>query len=182
MFAVAVAVTVTVCVSVCVNSSKMEVGQWDRRRKTRTGGDGKENVLNEKKVLTSSSKWVHQCRMCSCGRCIRLWFWFADFSVTLGEFQAYCLGHIGIEAYTLLQDLYFRLFRFVDWCAIGRLFVNSFDCEFIDWIIIWRSGFWWFRLTFRCSVVQLLPVVMHPWYNKPIIGFGGARSFECSAV
>ena len=82
-------------------------------------GGGKENVT-KKKVLTSSSKWVHQCRMCSCGRCIRLWFWFADFSVTLGEFQAYCLGHIGIEAYTLLQDLY--CFFFCVWLIFAFAF------------------------------------------------------------
>lgn len=56
-------------------------------------------------VLTSS-KWVHQCGMCGGGRCIRLWFGFAHFRITLGEFQAYGLGHIGIEANTLLQVIH----------------------------------------------------------------------------
>lgn len=53
--------------------------------------------------LLTSSERVHQCRMCGCRRCIGLWFGFAHFRVTLGEFQAYSLGHIRIEAYTLLQ-------------------------------------------------------------------------------
>lgn len=54
-------------------------------------------------LILTSSKWVHQCRMCGCCRCIRLWFGFAHFRIALGEFQANGLGHVGIEANSLLQ-------------------------------------------------------------------------------
>lgn len=51
------------------------------------------------------------------------------FRVTLGKLQAYCLGHVRIEAYTLLQFL--RFLSYIKKFAIVGLRVWLFGDDFM---------------------------------------------------
>lgn len=69
------------------------------------------------------------------------------FRVTLGKLQAYCLGHVRIEAYTLLQFL-----RFLSYIKKSLLFGGYFS-ELISWSkCMFRNERFSFECFFRSPV------------------------------